>query len=110
MEFFFNRKDKLLSKCNNCLNNVPQPPKKFKKKKKKERNWKIGILLLQDRFNAVSSAGHIHPNDGMILLGRSHSLIAIQETQRLPSKYKKNKEANKLTNKTIRSLLMRPTD
>lgn len=46
----------------------------------------------------------------MILLGRSDSLIAIQETERLPSKYKKKKEANKLTKKTIRSVSMRPTD
>ena len=90
---------------------MPQPPNKLKKKeRKKERNWKIGILLLQDRFIAVSSAGYIHPSDGMILLGRSDSLIAIQETERLPSKYKKKKEANKLTKKTIGSLSMRPTD
>ena len=44
MEFFFNRKDKLLSKCNNCLNNVPQPPKKFKKKKRKKETGKLGFF------------------------------------------------------------------
>lgn len=49
--FFFNRKDKLLGKCNNCFNNVPQPPKTFKTRKKggvgvggqKLENWDSSI-------------------------------------------------------------------
>lgn len=85
--FFFYRKDKLLSKCNNCFNNVPQPPKKLQKEKK--RNWKIGILQLHDQLIAASSPGHAHASEGMMLFGTSESLTVIKKKQKedLPSKY-----------------------
>lgn len=57
--FFFNRKDKLLSKCNNCFNNGPQPPKKLKKKKLE--NWDSPVTRW---FLAACGAAVFTPEEG----------------------------------------------
>lgn len=74
---FFNRKDKLLSKCNNCFNDVPLTTQEVKK-----RNWKIGILLLHDQLIVASNPGSTCTSEEMQLFG---DLTAIQEAERLPN-------------------------